>query len=46
MDYSMLRVLVVDDARVARLLLIKALKELGVRTVVEASDGAEGMTAL
>lgn len=42
MDFRTLKILVVDDARVARQILIRALKDLGCNHFVEASNGGEG----
>ena len=42
-DVSWLRVLVVDDSRVNRLVLARMLKKLGVRQVDTAADGAEAV---
>jgi two-component system chemotaxis response regulator CheY len=41
--YELLKILIVDDNRYMRLLLAEILKSVGVRTIHEAADGAEGL---
>jgi CheY-like chemotaxis protein len=41
--YEVLKILIVDDNRYMRLLLAEILKSVGVRTIYEAGDGAEGL---
>jgi two-component system, chemotaxis family, chemotaxis protein CheY len=43
MRYDQLTVLVVDDSRHSRVLLIEILRALGVTAILEASDGSEGL---
>jgi two-component system chemotaxis response regulator CheY len=46
MDYKSLKVLIVDDARVARQIVKNILKELGFANPVEAENGALALQAL
>jgi two-component system, chemotaxis family, chemotaxis protein CheY len=41
--YDLLKILIVDDNRHMRVLLAEILKSVGVRTIYEAADGAEGL---
>jgi len=43
MRYDLLKVLLVDDNRHARLLLAEILRAVGVRAIYEASDGVDGL---
>jgi CheY-like chemotaxis protein len=43
MHYDQLTVLVVDDSRHTRVLLTEILRALGVKKILEASDGSEGL---
>lgn len=45
-DIEDVRALVVDDSRTARRFIVKVLRQLGIETVVEASDGVEAVTRL
>jgi YesN/AraC family two-component response regulator len=44
--YNLLKVLLVDDNHHMRVMLTEILRAIGVRTIVEASDGAEGLQML
>jgi len=46
MRYELLKVLLVDDNRYARLLLAEILRAVGVRDIFEAADGAEGLALM
>lgn len=44
--YDLLKILLVDDNQYMRLLLAEILRAVGVHTILEASDGAEGLKML
>lgn len=46
MRYELLKILLVDDNQYMRLLLAEILRAVGVHTILEASDGAEGLKML
>jgi two-component system chemotaxis response regulator CheY len=46
MRYDLLKVLLVDDNRYARLLLAEMLRAVGVVEIFEAADGAEGLALM
>ena len=46
MDYKQMTLLIADDARVARQILMNMLKEVGFSSFVEAEDGAKALAAL
>jgi two-component system chemotaxis response regulator CheY len=46
MRYDLLKVLLVDDNRYARLLLAEILRAVGVRDIFEAADGADGLALM
>ena len=45
-DFSNFRVLVVDDSRTLRRILLQELKSLGIENVVQAADGSEALEVL
>ena len=45
-DFESLKVLVVDDARVARKYIARTLEKLGIRQIMQAGDGREAITLL
>ena len=41
--YSLLRVMVIDDSSICRLTVSKSLQSIGVKRIIEASDGSDGI---
>lgn len=45
-DYKSITVLVIDDERFTRRLLVQILAQIGVGTIIEATEGTEGLVAV